>query len=320
MTRDEKFRIKRRMNRSAMIGNASLLLKAVALAAYLVGLIYVWSNHTQIAALSDGVELISPVMEAALHHCTEVYAIGVGIGLIRLLVYPFGKRMAQDQLTSIGLVNHTGTAPELRRKRRDPDHPNVTIWVFRNYGIPLIVWENQKPAIEAALNISIVKLDYGNSGAEMLIYAVPFNRDLLDTIEWDDHLLSPDSFVLMLGESLLGPVSVDLTHIPHILLGGSTGSGKSVLLKLLLMQALRKGAEVYISDFNGGVDFPSVWHEKCHLCFEEHELLELLTSLVDELQRRKTLFKAGAGPFQLDGPLCRRLCAHGSAGALEKPA
>ena len=44
-----------------------------------------------------------------------------------------------------------------------------------------------------------------------------------------------------------------------ILLGGSTGSGKSVLLKLLLMQALRKGAAVYIADFKGGVDFPPAW-------------------------------------------------------------
>ena len=41
-------------------------------------------------------------------------------------------------------------------------------------------------------------------------------------------------------------MTVNLTNIPHILLGGSTGSGKSVLLKLLLMQSLLKGAEVYI--------------------------------------------------------------------------
>ena len=73
----------------------------------------------------------------------------------------------------------------------------------------------------------------------------------------------PESFVLVLGESLTGAVTVNLTNIHHILLGGSTGSGKSVLLKLLLMQSLLKGAEVYIADFKGGVDFPKVWHNKC---------------------------------------------------------
>ena len=44
--------------------------------------------------------------------------------------------------------------------------------------------------------------------------------------------------MLVLGESLTGPVTVNLANIPHILLGGSTGSGKSVLLKLLRMQAV----------------------------------------------------------------------------------
>ena len=57
------------------------------------------------------------------------------------------------------------------------------------------------------------------------------------------------------------------------------------------MQSLHKGAEIYIADFKGGVDFPPVWHERCRMCFDENDLLELLTSLVDELERRKTLFK-----------------------------
>ena len=78
-----------------------------------------------------------------------------------------------------------------------------------------------------------------------------------------DKYLSQERFVLVLGESLLGPVTVNLANIPHILLGGSTGSGKSVLLKLLLMQAIHKGAAVCIADFKGGVDFPAAWRETC---------------------------------------------------------
>lgn len=86
--------------------------------------------------------------------------------------------------------------------------------------------------------------------------------------------MSRKSFELVLGEGITGPVTVNLAHVPHILLGGSTGSGKSVLLKLLLMQALHKGAEVYIADFKGGVDFPAVWHQKCRMCFTEDDLLD----------------------------------------------
>ena len=126
----------------------------------------------------------------------------------------------------------------------------------------------------------------------MLVYAVSAGDDLPEVLKWNDSYLSPKSFVLVLGESYTGPVTVNLAHIPHILLGGSTGSGKSVLLKLLLMQALHKGAEVYIADFKGGVDFPKVWHEKCRMCFDEDTLLDTLNRLTDALEQRKSEFAA----------------------------
>ena len=110
-------------------------------------------------------------------------------------------------------------------------------------------------------------MTWGEGRKIICVYAVPAESDFPVLIHWKNEYLSLDNFVLVLGESLTGPVTVNLAHIPHILLGGSTGSGKSVLLKLLLMQSLYKGAEVYIADFKGGVDFPKVWHTKCHLCF-----------------------------------------------------
>ena len=151
----------------------------------------------------------------------------------------------------------------------------------------LAAWEDKRASIEAALDISIVKMTYGKGKSQVLIYAVPALVDLPEILHWDDKYLSPESFVLVLGESLMGPVTVNLAHIPHILLGGSTGSGKSVLLKLLLMQALRKGAEVYIADFKGGVDFPKVWHKKCHICIREDTLLYVLNQLTAVLEYRK---------------------------------
>lgn len=126
-------------------------------------------------------------------------------------------------------------------------------------------------------------MKYGRDKRHGQPYAVPAWTDFPDRILWKEAYLSADSFVLVLGESLLGAVTVNLVKIPHILLGGSTGSGKSVLLKLLLMQALKKGVVVCIADFKGSVDFPAVWHEKCRIYFDEDALLELLNGLVEEL-------------------------------------
>ena len=227
-----------------------------------------------------------------MEHALTAYLLAGAATLPVLLLYPFGRRAAKDQLQCIGLVNHAGMPPDLLRKRRDKDNSRVTVWEFRNQSIPLQEWEKKRLAIETALGITIVKLTYAKGKSRVLVYAVPAGDDLPEVLKWKDSYLSLDSFVLVLGESYTGPVTVNLTHIPHILLGGSTGSGKSVLLKLLIMQALRKGAEVYIADFKGGVDFPKVWHEKCRMCFAEEDLCNILDRLVEELEHRKSAFKA----------------------------
>ena len=294
MTQNEKMNIQRRLNRHTFMGQNEffiLFLKSSAVLLYLIGAVWVWRKQTAISSYAETIALLSPIMKAGMTHAFPVYLLLGGAVLIYLLLYPFGRRMAKGQLQSIGLTNHAGMVPELLRKKRDKAHPRVTIWEFRNQSIPLAEWEDNRAAIEAALDISIIKMTYGKGKSRVLVYAVPAQIDLPEIICWKGKYLSPDSFVLVLGESLLGPVTVNLAHIPHILLGGSTGSGKSVLLKLLLMQAMKKGARVYIADFKGGVDFPPLWNRDCRICFEETDLLDLLTGLVAELERRKEIFR-----------------------------
>lgn len=295
MTQNEKFQIRRRTIRrdvwQRLGGGSGVPVKLLCVALYLAGAVWVWSKQETVSAYAQSMELVSPVMLAAMAHALAAYLLVGGTALAVLLFYPFGRRATRDQLQSIGLVNHAGMVPELLRTKNDKEHPHVTVWEFRNQGIPLEAWEDKRGALEAALDITIVKLSYGRSKSRVLLSAVPAHCELPNLLPWKDKYLSPDSFVLALGESQLGPVTVNLANIPHVLLGGSTGSGKSVLLKLLLMQAVKKGAVVCIADFKGGVDFPPVWHKKCRMCFEEHELPAMLDLLIAVIQSRKELFK-----------------------------
>ena len=189
------------------------------------------------------------------------------------------------------MTNSAGEVPMLLTRTQDKRHSNVEILEFDAVGIPLTEWEKDRRYIEAALNVNIVKIIEGSNKRRILLHVVSADSGLPDFIEWDDHYLTDDDSTLILGKSQLGLESVDLSKIPHILLGGSTGSGKSILLKVLLVQSLKKNAIVSIADFKGGVDFPKVWHDKCKMCFDEDTLLTLLTELTDELERRKTLFR-----------------------------
>lgn len=191
------------------------------------------------------------------------------------------------------------TAPELRRKRRDRSNPKIAVWYFRNNGIALRTWEDRIAEIETALGITVVDMRYNRGNQQVVLYTVPAASSLPERIEWKDSYLSHKSFELILGEGYSGPVTVNLASIPHILLGGSTGSGKSVLLKCLILQALKKGAQVAIADFKGGVDFPRVWRKQCRMCFDEGSLIELLDSYTAALQARKQLF-SDSGAANLD--------------------
>jgi len=219
------------------------------------------------------------------------YIIIVIVGASMLLVIlgtPIGARKVHDNLWRIGLTNHAGENPLLIRKYPEE---NKIIMEFEPCGIPLKEWQDKKDRIETALNIHILKITHGKNRKRILLHTVSGEQDLPDILHWKDAELSKKDFELVLGQSFGGTVKVDLTKVPHILLGGSTGSGKSVLLKLLLMQCVKKGAEVYIADFKGGVDFSPAWHQNCKIITEETELLDVLTMIVEELENRKILFR-----------------------------
>ncbi|MEQ1753570.1 MAG: DNA translocase FtsK 4TM domain-containing protein [Micropepsaceae bacterium] len=61
-------------------------------------------------------------------------------------------------------------------------------------------------------------------------------RDLLSTQEYDNHTVE---LILALGKNIGGePVVADLTRMPHLLIAGTTGSGKSVAINTMILSLL----------------------------------------------------------------------------------
>ena len=218
---------------------------------------------------------------------------------IFLIGMPFGASSISNNLHRIGFVNSAGEAPLLLSKSVDKSNDRVMILKFKTFGIPLSEWTDNQDRIESALNIHIDEMREGDDCRVVIIRCVDGENRLSDYIEWSENLLSDENFEIVLGEGYSGRVSVNIAKIPHMLIGGSTGSGKSVLLKLVLMQCVKKGAKVYIADFKGGVDFPPIWHIKCSLLTDEKTLYKVLVSITDELQNRKQVLRT-AGVANID--------------------
>lgn len=223
------------------------------------------------------------------------------IGLLCYVLYhgtPKDAYKAHNNLTRIGFCNAAGEVPLLLKSypfRSRATFRQIDCLEFLACGIDKSIWENKKTAIEAALNILIAKIEEIDGKQRIRLYAVPIEQGLNDKIIWNNLMLNTEIPIckVILGESLLEQVVVDLNVTPHLLIGGSTGSGKTVLLRLILMQLLAKNdIDVTIADFKGGVDFSAHWqnHPRCRMIFERSELLAYLNSLVDELNRRKALF------------------------------
>ena len=162
MTQNEKFQIQRRNTLrnlwQRLSGTPDFPVKLALAALYLIGASYVCVKQAAWRTLAGNIPLLSPLLKAAMEHALPAYLLAGAAVLPVLLLHPFGRRAAKDQLQCIGLVNHAGMPPDLLRKRRDKDNPRVTVWEIRNQSIPLQEWEKKRLAIETALGITIVKL------------------------------------------------------------------------------------------------------------------------------------------------------------------
>ena len=76
----------------------------------------------------------------------------------------------------------------------------------------------------------------------------------------------------------------------NILMLGPTGSGKTWLLKLILMQCINNGFIVNIADFKGGVDFGRIWENHCTFVADISNTIKKLDEIIAELENRKKLY------------------------------
>lgn len=220
-----------------LINHAEILFRLAVLLIYFAGALYVQRRSAAIEAAVDRLVFVSAPLEWAMRNSVKAYLFLAAIPLIRLLSIPISRRRAEEALQSIGFVNRADMAPTLISRRIDKNNPRIAIWRFRANGIPLIIWEERKAEIETALGINIISICYHGGNQYILLRSVSSAGALPESIEWDRHYLSSREFELTLGIGYSGPVVANLADIPHVLIGGATGSGKSVLLKCLLLQA-----------------------------------------------------------------------------------
>ncbi|MFK7827891.1 MAG: FtsK/SpoIIIE domain-containing protein [Oligoflexales bacterium] len=190
-----------------------------------------------------------------IYHCLFLYLTVLSPIVLFLGMWARGRRTKyQKVFQSIGLTNgHKDTPKLLKFNRFDRFRKN---YLFDANGIGLSEFEEKKERLEANFRSNIESIKLGPRPGLVLI---SFNdKKFPDSVKYTDlaasTLLPRDSFFI--GQSTEGTITQAISELPHMLIAGTTGSGKSVAFKQILMGLLEssKHLQMYLVDLKGGVE------------------------------------------------------------------
>lgn len=223
--------------------------------------------------------------------CAVLYA-----ALIAAVGRPRRAGALERALLRAGVVNHNNEPPIVTAV----DDKSMTLYM--GGADPTALLDNL--ALEAALCLKIGAVSEGRDNRFVIVKTAPGSAKLPHHVNFPWDKVTEDA-TLLLGKSIVGTVSLDLGKIPHILIGGSTGSGKTVLVKSIIHQFLAKGAETYLIDLKGGTDYAPAWRgETCGFADNAQDALAVLTYIDNELQTRKLEFESMS---RLHNTICNSL-------------
>jgi S-DNA-T family DNA segregation ATPase FtsK/SpoIIIE len=183
--------------------------------------------------------------------------------------------------------------------------PVVTVYEFSpDPGVPLAKVMNmeedlalglraEKIRIDRILGKNVVGIEVPNAVREVISF-----RDILDSPEFQDTSQKDRSLLsLALGKDLGGkPVVADLAKMPHLLIGGSTGSGKSVgvnaMICSILLRARSDEVKFILVDPKNGVelglyeDVPHLWAPVVTDMKEAGRVLKWVVAQMEERYKR----------------------------------
>lgn len=173
----------------------------------------------------------------------------------------------------------------------------VRTTTFKSAGLTLQDFREKFFDFENVMNRLVVDMKQDKLDKQLYsIRTIDTKDELKELYEWSDDIIDEREGVLVLGEGRLSKVTLDLNVTPHGLLGGVTGSGKSVEMNCLINQGIRKGWYPVLIDFKGGLELGMFKDfSETGVLFEAKAVIKVLELLNKEHAARLDEFKKYPG-------------------------
>lgn len=232
--------------------------------------------------------------------------LAVVAGAVLLLCLPF--LIPQGRVNRFAwttrFLSYDGKPPRYRGKKKFNQYLRRLRFHSR---IPLEEWRQKKPTLEVLFNRKIYAIKEGKTVRDIDLFLV--QEELPKFIPWNDSYME-EGRRFAIGASYMGKAVWDVKSLPHGLIAGASGGGKTTILRCIIHQAISKHFNVSVLDFKGGGDFHDVEkeHAKYHdlgdgygslIVSDPEKASQLLTALVVEARGRAEKFKE-AGVSDID--------------------
>lgn len=164
---------------------------------------------------------------------------------------------------------------------------------FDSPGFSMKDWEDNQEKIESAFNRKILQIEQGATANTFKVVMAASGAILPEYIEWDDKYIDKiNDAVYTLGIALPDRIiTYDCDAEPMVAICGTTGSGKSTLVRSLIRQAIERDTKVILIDLKRGVDYGTYYTQNCTLLFNLEDINKVLKDTLIEMNDRFDEFR-----------------------------
>jgi DNA segregation ATPase FtsK/SpoIIIE, S-DNA-T family len=142
--------------------------------------------------------------------------------------------------------------------------------------------------IQLALKTSVAFLSISTEKGLLRLEVAKKNRPMIHLEDINaQNPIPTDDLNCLLGRTLTGdPLWVNLATAPHIMIGGTTGSGKSTLIHTLIENLLIKRTHLLLLDPKGCEFSRYEQHSNVNVAYDYDTAIDIVHMLVDEMDKR----------------------------------